>query len=117
MERKKKRNNRSRVSKPGMKVIYFIFFAFQEFGIFMGHYCRSGPFNVICRKHTLFTSSVQKLKAQPCDHDLAAEGPSCMRQMGFSICESSTQLIIEPGYENKKGLKLDVQQPKAQAQF
>ena len=86
----------------------------------MGHYCRSGPFNVICRKHTLFTSGLQKLKAQPCDHDLAAEGPSCMRQMGFGVCESSAQLIIEPGYENKKNvglvLKLCVKQPKAPAQ-
>lgn len=98
------------------------FFAFQDFGIFIGNYCKSGPFNVICRKHTLFTSSLQKLKAQPCDHDLAAEGPSCMRQMGFGICESSTQLIIEPGYENKKKnkkvglvLKLCVKQLKAPA--
>lgn len=86
----------------------------------MGHYCRSLPSNVIWRKHTLFTSSLQKLKAQPCDHDLAAEGASCMRQMGFSICQSFTQLIIEPGYENKENvelvLKLCVKQPKAPTQ-
>lgn len=45
-----------------MKVIIF---AFQDLVIFMGHYCTSGLFNVICRKHTLFASSIGKLKAQP----------------------------------------------------
>lgn len=56
---------------------------------------------LFAKKHLLFMSSIQKLKAQLCECDLAAEGPSRMRQMGFSICKSSTQLIIEAGYENK----------------
>lgn len=91
-KREGKRNDCARVSKPAMKVI--LFFAFQDSGIFMGHYCWGGPSNGICRKHTLFTSSLQKLRAQPWDRDPTAEGPSCVRQMGSSICESSTQFII-----------------------
>lgn len=62
---------------------FLLFLAFQEFGIFMGHYCRSPPFNFICRKHTLFASGLQKLKARPCDHDLAAEGAKLCEANGI----------------------------------
>lgn len=83
-EKKKKRNDCAGVSKPGMKEFFFLLFlAFQEFGIFMGHYCRSPPFNFICRKHTLFASGLQKLKARPCDHDLAAEGAKLCEANGI----------------------------------
>lgn len=84
---KKKKNNRAMVSKQGMKVI---FSAFQKFGIFIGYYCRRGPFNVIYREHTLFKSSFQNLQAQPCDRDLGAEGPRWKKKMFFSFWEIHT---------------------------
>lgn len=54
-----------------MKVICFLF---KILAYLWGFAAETDLCNVICRKHTLFTSGWPQSRARPCDGDLTAEG-------------------------------------------